>query len=101
MNIEITWPEVEELIQERLRSGGFKDPQDVILHALRVSESRLPNAELLAVLRSSPEQGAEEAPAWLKESWVHTRETGLVSMSVEEIDAEIAAARQARSQPSL
>ena len=101
MNIEITRPEVEALIQQRLRSGGFKDPQDVILHALRLSESRQSTAELLVALGSSPEQDAEEAPVWLKESWVHARETGLASMSVEEIDAEIAAARQARRQPSL
>lgn len=101
MNIEITRPEVEALIQQRLRSGGFKDPQDVILHALRVSESRPSAAELLSALRSSPEQDAEEAPAWLKESWANAREVGLDSMSVEEIDAEIAAARQARRQPSL
>lgn len=101
MNIEITRPEVEALIQQRLRSGGYKDPQDVILHALRVSENRLSTAELLAALRSSPEKDAEEAPAWLKESWANARETGLASMSVEEIDAEIAAARQARRQTSL
>jgi hypothetical protein len=96
MNIEITRPEVEALIQQRLRSGGFKDPEDVIFHALRTSESRPSTVELLAALRSSPEQDAEEAPAWLKESWTQARESGLASMTAEEIDAEIAAARQAR-----
>lgn len=101
MNIEITRPEVEALIQQRLRSGGFKDPQDVILHALRVSESRSSAAEFLAALESSPEQDAEEAPAWLKESWANAQATGLANMSVEEIDSEIAAARQARRQPRL
>lgn len=101
MNIEITRPEVEALIQQRLQTGGFKDPQDVILHALRVSANRPPAAELLAALRSSPEQDAEEAPAWLKESWAIARESGLASMTVDEIDAEIAAARLARRQPRL
>jgi hypothetical protein len=63
MNIEITRPEVEALIQQRLRSRAFKDPQDLILHALRASENR---------------------PAVL---------------TIEEIAAEIAAARRARRQP--
>ena len=99
MNIEITRPEVEALIQKRLQSGGFKDPQDVILHALQVSESRPARTELLAALRSSPEQDAEQSPAWLKESWKNSREGGLDSMTMDEIDAEIAAARQARRQP--
>jgi hypothetical protein len=100
MNIEITRPEVEALIQQRLKSGGFKDPQDVIFHALRFSESRPSTPELLVALRSSPEQDAEEAPSWLKETWANAREAGLASMSMEEIDAEIAVARQARRQPS-
>ena len=38
MTIEINRPEIEALIQQRLQRGGFKDPQDVILHALRASE---------------------------------------------------------------
>ncbi len=99
MNIEITRPEVEALIQKRLQSGGFKDPQDVILHALQVSEVRPTTADLLAALQSSPTQDAEHAPAWLKESWDNAREDGLDSMTMDEIDAEIAAARQARRQP--
>lgn len=35
MTIQITRPEVEELINQRLRSGAFKDAEDVILQALR------------------------------------------------------------------
>ncbi|MCX6611746.1 MAG: hypothetical protein NTW74_12950 [Acidobacteria bacterium] len=35
MNIEITMPELEALIQQHLRNGTFKSPEDVILHALR------------------------------------------------------------------
>jgi hypothetical protein len=37
MIIEITQPEVEAIINQRLRSGAFKDAQDVILEALRLS----------------------------------------------------------------
>jgi hypothetical protein len=35
MNIEITRPEIESLIQRRLRSGAFLDAEDVILQALQ------------------------------------------------------------------
>lgn len=40
MTIQITQPEVEAIIQQRLETGSFKDAEDVILHALRSS----PNA---------------------------------------------------------
>jgi hypothetical protein len=35
MTIQITRPEVEALINQRLRSGAFKDAEDVILQALK------------------------------------------------------------------
>jgi hypothetical protein len=38
MTIQITRPEVEALINRRLQSGSFKDAEEVILHALKVSE---------------------------------------------------------------
>jgi len=64
MTIEIDRPEVEALIQQRLQQGGFKDPQDVILHALHASEpSRPTSADLLSALRSSSAQDADQAPA--------------------------------------
>ena len=37
MTIQITKPEVEALIIQRLQSGGFKDAEDVILQALQAS----------------------------------------------------------------
>jgi len=40
MTIQITAPEVEALIQQRLAGGGFKNAEDVILHALRSSSQR-------------------------------------------------------------
>ena len=39
MTIQITKPEVEALIKRRLETGAFKDAEDVILQALRSSES--------------------------------------------------------------
>jgi len=100
MTIEINRPEVEALIRERLRKGGFRDPQDVILHALRASENSQPSStDLLAALRSSPGEDAEHAPDWLKKSWASARQSGLDAMTMDEIDAEIAAVRLARRQP--
>lgn len=37
MTIRITKPEVEALINQRLRSGGFKDAEDVVWQALQSS----------------------------------------------------------------
>jgi len=39
VTIQITRPEVEALIERRLKTGAFKDAEDVILQALRSSES--------------------------------------------------------------
>ena len=36
------------------------------------------------------------APEWLRESWASAKEAGLDELSMDEIDAEIAAARKAR-----
>jgi hypothetical protein len=37
MTIQITRPEVEALINQRLQTGGFKDAEDVVFHALQSS----------------------------------------------------------------
>jgi Arc/MetJ-type ribon-helix-helix transcriptional regulator len=39
MTIQITRPEIETLINQRLESGRFKDAEDVILQALRSSRA--------------------------------------------------------------
>jgi hypothetical protein len=39
MTIQITKPEVEALIKQRLQSGGFKDAEDVIMQALQLSKA--------------------------------------------------------------
>ncbi len=38
MTILITEPETEELINQRLQTGAFKDAEDVVLQALRFSQ---------------------------------------------------------------
>ena len=45
MTIQITRHEVEELINERLRSGAFKDAEDVILQALQSSPPQAASAQ--------------------------------------------------------
>jgi hypothetical protein len=42
MTIQITRPEVEALIETRLKSGKFRDAEDVILQALQSSETESP-----------------------------------------------------------
>jgi hypothetical protein len=42
MTIQITRPEIEALINERLQSGDFKDAEDVILHALQAPGTHAP-----------------------------------------------------------
>ena len=44
MTIQITRPEVEALINQRLQSGAYKDAEDVVLQALQASGT--PTAEL-------------------------------------------------------
>jgi len=39
MTIQITRPEVEALINRRLQTGSFRDAEDVILQALKSSET--------------------------------------------------------------
>jgi hypothetical protein len=39
---------------------------------------------------------APSAPEWIQQSWKSAKEQGLDQLSMEEIDAEIAAARKAR-----
>ena len=45
MTIQITEPEVEALINERLQSGAFRNAEDVILEALRSSPPTRPLPE--------------------------------------------------------
>ena len=43
MNIQITKPEVEAIINQRLKTGAFKDAEDVVLQALQSSPPNVTN----------------------------------------------------------
>ncbi len=72
----------------------------------------IPDAEVQVLQAKASAQGvtAEEyalqvlerdlAPQWLRESWSSAQSTGVDQLSMEEIEAEIAAARKVRSQPA-
>jgi len=45
MNIQITKPEVEAIINQRLKTGAFKDAEDVVLQALQSSSPNLANTQ--------------------------------------------------------
>ncbi|MGO9271316.1 MAG: hypothetical protein ACLQOO_13840 [Terriglobia bacterium] len=57
MTIQINKPEVEALINQRLQSGAFKDPEDVILQALR---SFPPEATTTPQFDAQPTKDIEE-----------------------------------------
>jgi hypothetical protein len=50
MTIQITKPEVEALINQRLQTGGFKDAEDVVWQALQSSPSKttIPSSDAAA-----------------------------------------------------
>lgn len=55
MTIEITSPEVEALIQQRMKSGAFKSPEDLIRSALRSSDlDTRSGADLIVALQACP-----------------------------------------------
>ena len=55
MTIEITSPDVEALIHQRMRTGAFKSPEDVIRASLRSSgpDART-GADLIAAMQACP-----------------------------------------------
>jgi hypothetical protein len=73
----------------------------------------LPDAQTAVLAAKARAQGlsAEEyaqqvlehdlVPEWLQKSWESSNQSGLGQLSVEEIDAEIAAARKARRESRL
>lgn len=73
---------------------------------IRLAEEDVQALEVKAKAQGmSPEQYASQvlerdlAPDWLRKSWSDAEEAGHAQMSMEEIDAEIAAARRARRAP--
>ena len=63
MTIQITRPEVEALIQQRLASGPFNNVEDVILDALRsTAPTKRTGADLIAAMKQSPFREIEIEP---------------------------------------
>jgi hypothetical protein len=63
MTIEIHSAEIEEIIQQRLASGGFRDAEDVVAQALRKTvpagkgpreKTGFSGAELIAAMQACP-----------------------------------------------
>ena len=62
MTIEIHKPELEALIRERMKSGGFQDVEDVLIQALKSAPPAAyedaaadkTGAELVAAMQASP-----------------------------------------------
>jgi len=63
MTIEIHSAEIEEIIQQRLASGGFRDAEDVVAQALRKTvpagtgpqgKRGFSGAELIAAMQACP-----------------------------------------------
>ena len=64
MIIQITSPEVEAIIQQRLATGSFASAEDVILDALRSTASqRRTGADLIAAMQESPFREIEIEPS--------------------------------------
>ncbi len=67
MIIEIHRPELEALIIERMKSGGFADIEDVIMQALESAplpaQDAATGADLVAVMQASPYREIELQPA--------------------------------------
>ena len=62
--IEITSPDVEELIQQRMQAGSFESPEDLIRAALRSAppDART-GAELVAAMQACPYPEVDLEPA--------------------------------------
>jgi len=59
MTIQITEPELEALIQQRLQSGAFQNVEDVLLQALRSTEPKAKAAAAAAGHRSGDKDGVD------------------------------------------
>lgn len=67
MTIEIHKPELEALINERLRSGAFEDVEDVLMQALRdspmpVQKETRTGAVLVTAMQASPSKDIDLEP---------------------------------------
>lgn len=55
MTIDITLPELQALLEERLQTGAFRNAEEVILHALRASDAEYDStgADLIRVMQEA------------------------------------------------
>jgi len=74
------------------RKGKDLSPDQKLAIESLLGRSIAENEEITIRTTTSP-----SVPAWLQSSWESATEQGLDRLSMEEIDAEIAAARKARS----
>jgi Arc/MetJ-type ribon-helix-helix transcriptional regulator len=66
MTIEITSPDVEALIEQRMQAGAFKNPEDLIRAALRsVRLDTRTGADLVAAMQECPHPEVDIEPSRL------------------------------------
>jgi hypothetical protein len=75
MTIQITKPEIEALINQRLQSGAFVDAEDVIFRALQASEGNTP-APAPALAKDMVELFANSPFKGLNMDFERDRDTG-------------------------
>jgi len=64
MTIEITSPDLEMLIQQRMKAGAFRNPEELIRAALASPEpDTRTGADLIAALRECPYPDVEIEPS--------------------------------------
>ena len=97
-------PRQDLLLYEGLGPGNLKEaiPMNLTIN-LPDSDVQVLRAKAQARGVSAEQYAAQVleedlAPEWLRRSWASAQETGLDQLSMDEIDAEIAAARRARHQ---
>jgi hypothetical protein len=70
MTIEIRKPELQALILQRMKEGGFRNIEDVLMHALEASPqperhplpTKRTGADLIAAMQASPYREIEIEP---------------------------------------
>jgi hypothetical protein len=87
-----TWPLYRVNLEKRPMDLTIKLPDQDVATLKAKATARGVSAEQYAL------QVLEQdlAPEWLRQSWASAREAGVDQLSMDEIDAEIAAARKAR-----
>jgi hypothetical protein len=64
LTIEITSPDVEALIRQRMQAGSFRTPEDLLREVLRSSAlpEKRTSADLIAAMRACPHPEVEIEP---------------------------------------